>query len=277
MSPLVLEAPCKLNLSLRITRKREDGFHELETVMVPVPSLTDTLTFTEAETFSFSCDTEGVPTDESNLVVKAVRGFERETGQKMPYHIHLEKRVPHGAGLGGGSSDAAFTFLGLNSLCGDPLSLETLHTLAAELGSDVPFFLYESPCMCKGRGEIIEPLKPVDPFPVLLLKPEFGVSTPDAYKRWQGSQEVDGFSYAPQQGPFGEMVNDLERPVYEKFLFLGELKTWLLAQDEVKVAQMSGSGSTMISLLNNLEDAPVLRDRAREQWDPNLFSWSGMV
>lgn len=276
MPQLTLSAPCKLNLSLRVLHKREDGFHELETVMVPLAGLADTLTFTQADEFSFSCDKEGVPLDESNLVVQAVRGFEQATGRPVHYAVHLEKRVPHGAGLGGGSSDAAYTLLGLNTLHGEPLSFSELVEISTELGSDVPFFLYESPCLCKGRGEEVERLPAVESFPVILLKPAFGVSTPEAYKRWQDSVEISSFPYEAQRGPYGEMVNHLERPVFQKFLFLGELKKWLLDQPEVSVAQMSGSGSTMIILPHSLKDAASLVERARNTWDPNLFSWSGM-
>ena len=268
-------APAKINLSLQIKGKREDGFHELETVMVPLPGLADTLTFTPAEAFSFCCDQEGVPTDETNLVVKAVRGFEQVSGLEVRQHILLEKVVPHGAGLGGGSSDAASTLLALNALYDSPLSFEQLWEIAAGLGSDVPFFLYECACICRGRGELITPLDEVPTFQVCLLKPEFGVSTPDAFKRWVGSRELEGVSYAEQRGPYGVMSNDLERPVFEKHVFLAECKRWLLAQPEVEVAQMSGSGSTMFAVLKSSGSGHELAQRAQRELDPKLFTWWG--
>ena len=144
---MIFEAPAKVNLSLRILGKREDGFHELETLMVPVSGLADQLTFEEAEEFSFSCDAPGVPVDEGNLVVKAVRLFEAKRGKECCYRVHLEKKVPHGAGLGGGSSDAATCLRALNELSGAGLSVEELCEMAGELGSDVPFFLFEKACL----------------------------------------------------------------------------------------------------------------------------------
>ncbi|MFT6382627.1 MAG: 4-diphosphocytidyl-2-C-methyl-D-erythritol kinase, partial [Akkermansiaceae bacterium] len=119
-------APAKINLSLKITRKREDGFHELETLVLPLPSLADELTFESANSYSLHCDTPGVPTDETNLVSRALRLFEKNTSQACPFRVTLFKKTPHGAGLGGGSADAAQTFLALNELTGSAVPLETL-------------------------------------------------------------------------------------------------------------------------------------------------------
>ena len=274
---ITVYAPAKINLSLKILGKREDGFHELETVMIPLHGLYDTLTFEESGKFSFGCNIDGLPTDDTNLVVRAVKLFEERSKSKISHRIYLEKSIPHGAGLGGGSSDAATTLLTLNRLYGSPLTLNELHELTAEIGSDVPFFLYDSPCICKGRGDVIEPISTPPPFALCLLKPDFGVSTPDAYKRWMTSRKLKGIPYEAQDGPLGEMQNDLERPVFEKFLFLAECKRWLLDQPEVTVAQMSGSGSTMIAITKNLEQSLEIVERAKRDLDPNLFTWSGMT
>ena len=189
-----VEAPAKLNLTLRVLGKREDGFHELETLMVRLPGLADVLEIEAAEAFAFSCDGADVPADESNLVVKAVRIFERETGRECRYRIGLTKKVPHGAGLGGGSSDAAAVLLALDELEGTGVGKDGLASMAAELGSDVPFFLDGGACWCRGRGEILEPTT-IGRHDVLLLKPAFGVGTPDAYKRWKDSRELPGVRY----------------------------------------------------------------------------------
>jgi 4-diphosphocytidyl-2-C-methyl-D-erythritol kinase len=139
----------------------------------------------------------------------------------------------------------------LNELSGAGLGMAEMVGIAAKLGSDIPFFLYGSPCRCRGRGEHVEPVT----LPVggqerlILVKPEFGVSTPWAYGRWRESEELAGVDYAPQAMSWGEMVNDLERPVFEKYLFLAELKGWLRAQPEIKGALMSGSGSTTFAVL----------------------------
>lgn len=259
---MILEAPAKINLSLRVLRRREDGFHEIVTRMAPL-ALADRVTVEPLPdaprgTVAFTCDTPGVPADESNLAVKAVRALESLTGPLPAVRIHLEKRVPHGAGLGGGSSDAAAVLRGLDGVFALGCGLETLARAAGAIGSDVPFFLYEAVCDCTGRGEAVVPVREFTWRPELLLvKPAFGVATPGAYKRWRDSREVPGFPYAPQPVPGGELVNDLERPVFEKYPVLGVLKNRLLACEGVSAALMSGSGSTVFAVLNG-DAAPAL-------------------
>lgn len=275
MSDLVLYPPAKINLSLRVLGKREDGFHELDTLMLPV-GLTDELHFTQADTFGFSCDEPGVPVDENNLVVKAVRIFERETGLEVRHHIHLLKNIPHGAGLGGGSSDAAFTLKGLNTLYQTDLDCSQLAALGSELGSDVPFFLYETLCRCTGRGEIVQPENKSFQAPVLLLKPPFSVSTPDAYRRWKGSRELENVRYSAQEWRGCYAVNDLERPVFEKYIFLSTLKMCLLGEKGVEVVLMSGSGSTLFVLCHSSESSEKIARNAKKTF-PDLWIWSGVT
>ena len=185
-------APAKINLSLRVLGKRADGFHEIESLMVPLSSamLGDVLYFDKADSYSLHCDVPGVPLDETNLITMAVREFERVSGKPCHWQITLEKNIPHGAGLGGGSSDAATTLLALNDLeCGG-FSDDQLADMGACFGSDVPFFIYQQACMVKGRGELVEPVhRPeISGQRVLLLKPSFGVSTPDAYQSLLGCE-----------------------------------------------------------------------------------------
>ena len=260
-----LSAPAKINLSLSILGKRPDGFHEIESLMAPI-SLADKiiLEVIEEPGISFSCTDTSLPCDDSNLVVRAARRFFEATALAPTVRIHLAKAIPHGAGLGGGSSDAATTLAGLNQLFNSPLTPDALHALAAELGSDVPFFLAGGAAVCRGRGEIVEPVPFPHPLPLLLIKPAFGVPTPWAYSRWHDSIEIPGISYAPQTFPWGRLVNDLERPVFEKHLFLPALKRWLLQQPEVAGALMSGSGSTCFAVLRDAAQGPALEARARE-------------
>lgn len=277
---LVIEAPAKLNLSLRVLGKREDGFHEIESLMVTLPGLCDRLEVAEAEEDSFRCDAPGVPVDGSNLVVRARDRFREElgTGGGRPMSVWLQKRVPHGAGLGGGSSDAAAMLDAMNRLHGEPLKRERLVAIAAELGSDVPFFLGPPVAKVGGRGERLEVVEMELPeVEVLLLKPSFGVSTPDAYGRWKGSRELPGIDYQAQKFAWGELMNDLERPVFQKHLFLGEMKDWLRKQEGVSGALMSGSGSTMFALLEPGRAAAGLADAARRELDPGLWAWSGSM
>lgn len=214
---------------------------------------------------ALSCSDPSLPTDESNLAMRALRSFETRTGIRKPWQIHLEKRIPHGAGLGGGSSNAAAVFLGLNQLCDSPLSLTELSELAAQLGSDIPFFLYQAVCDASGRGEIITPVSNFgSPLNLVLIKPPFGISTPWAYQRWADSKPLVGVPYDSQPMPWGNMVNDLERPVFEKWLLLPALKKWLLEQDETTGALMSGSGSTMFAVTGNESDSLTLAAKAQE-------------
>lgn len=262
-------ARAKVNLSLKILGKRDDGFHALETRMAPI-SLADKLSFFEAETYQLECSEPGVPLDESNLVTKAVRIFQRETGVACCWRVVLEKNVPHGAGLGGGSGDAAAALRALNRLENTGLSQQKLAEMAAEIGSDVPFFVYDSVCDCAGRGELVEPVEWPHKVEALLLKPSFGVSTPAAYKSWSTSKNICGVDYSSQRLSWGKLVNDLERPVFEKYRFLAEMKMWLLAQPEVEAAMMSGSGSTMIAVLKHV-DAAQVQQRALQQMDAQLW------
>ncbi len=178
----------------------------------------------------------------------------------------LKKKIPHAAGLGGGSSDAASTLLALNELFGTKLPREALAEMAEAIGSDVPFFIFQSAAVCKGRGELVTPTRLREQLSVLLLKPEFCVPTPWAYSRWKDSREIPGVSYGVQKFAGQIFVNDLERPVFEKFIFLAQMKMWLLRQPEVGAALMSGSGSTVFAVLRGHSDAVRLAKRAKRSW-----------
>lgn len=269
-----LFAPAKINLSFKILRRRADGFHEIETLMAPI-SLVDELTIEpneSGERIAFTTDDPTLPPGEENLVVRAARSFFEAINQEPRVRIALWKKIPNGAGLGGGSSDAASILHGLNELHGRPLPPAHLTTLAAALGSDVPFFLAQGAARCRGRGEIVEPVEPLPPLALLLLKPEFGVPTPWAYRQWLDSRELPGIDYGPQQ--VGDIIfqNDLERPVFEKHLFLARMKGWLREQPEVAAALLSGSGSTMFAVLREAAEAEALANRARAELDPKLWT-----
>jgi 4-diphosphocytidyl-2-C-methyl-D-erythritol kinase len=269
-------APAKINLSLRIAGRRQDGFHEIETWMVPI-SLADEITLEKngnGRGVEFHCDDPSIPEGAENLVVRAAQAFFQKTNVPAEVRIELRKKIPHGAGLGGGSSDAASVLVGLNKLFATDLSRETLAELGAGIGSDVPFFLFESAAVCRGRGEIVSPQPLERQLNLLLLKPEFGVPSSMAYARWQDSREIPGVSYAPQEFNRQQFFNDLERPVFEKFVFLAETKIWLLRQPEVKVALMSGSGSTLFAMANDSIQAETVAERAKVELDPKLWSCS---
>lgn len=267
-----LRAPAKVNLSFRILNRRPDGFHEIETLMAPV-SLYDEITLEPNESgLRFHCDDSALLAN--NLVVRAAELFFEKKKTKPTVDIALKKNIPHGAGLGGGSSDAATTLLGLNELFESGFSLEELRELAAQIGSDVPFFIYQSAATCHGRGEIVTPTKLKAPLSLLLLKPEFSVSTPWAYSRWTESQELPNISYAVQEFGGLQLTNDLERPVFEKFVFLARMKRWLQQQPEIGAAMLSGSGSTVFAVLKNAMASEALTERALVELDPQLLARS---
>ncbi len=267
-------APAKVNLSLRVVRRRDDGFHEIDTLMTPV-SLADELALEPGIAGSgivFECDDRSLPDGDDNLVVKAARSFFEKTGIPSDVRIRLTKKIPHGAGLGGGSSDAASTLMGLNQLFQSGLSSEAMAPLAATIGSDIPFFLGGSAAVCRGRGEIVTPEKLQQRLHLLLLKPDFGVATPEAYRNWAGSRELPGYDYGPQIFAGSAFFNDLERPVFQKFPFLAEMKDWLCRQREVGAALMSGSGSTMMAVLEEEGQGNQLAERAKAELDPKLWT-----
>lgn len=267
-------APAKINLSLRILGRRSDGFHEIETLIAPI-SLCDEIKIEPRagkQKIALRCDDPSVPKGEDNIVVRAAKLFFKKTKITDGISIALKKTIPHGAGLGGGSSDAASTLLALNEIFDAKLSREALAKMAQAIGSDVPFFIFQSAAICKGRGELITRTKLHEQLPILLLKPEFGVPTQWAYSRWQNSREIPSVSYTTQEFDDQIFVNDLERPVFEKFVFLARLKMWLLKQPEVGAALMSGSGSTVFAVPRNRGGAEYLAKRAKVELDPELWT-----
>lgn len=267
-------APAKINLSLRVLGRRSDGFHEIETLIAPV-SLCDEIKIEHRsgkQKIAFGCDDASVPKGEDNIVVRAAKTFFKETMISSGVSIELKKRIPHGAGLGGGSSDGASTLLALNALFETNLPREALAKMAETIGSDVPFFIFQSAAICKGRGELVSPTRLREQLPLLLLKPEFGVPTQWAYSRWRVSPEIPEVSYASQSFEGQTFVNDLERPVFEKFVFLAEIKMWLLKQPEVGATLMSGSGSTVFAVIRRDTNVDRLSTRAKAQLDPELWT-----
>ena len=269
-----LLAPAKINLSLKILGRRSDEFHEIETLIAPI-SLYDELKIerrTSKQGIEFRCNDPSVPQGDDNLAVRAARAFFKKMKIKSGVLIELKKKIPHGAGLGGGSSDAASTLMALNELFEAKLTREALAKMAEGIGSDVSFFIFQSAAICRGRGELVSPIKLRKQLFVLLLKPQFGVPTAWAYQRWRGAREIPGVSYAAQEFVGQTFVNDLERSVFEKFVFLAQLKMWQLEQPEVGAALISGSGSTVFAMMRESADARQLAKRAKAALDPELWT-----
>ncbi|WP_018290195.1 4-(cytidine 5'-diphospho)-2-C-methyl-D-erythritol kinase [Verrucomicrobium sp. 3C] len=261
-------APAKINLDLRILGLRSDGFHELSTRMAPI-SLYDRLRIAPhaGPEISFRCDDPRLPAGEENLVCRAARLFADSFGLLRGLTISLEKRLPAGAGLGGGSSDAATALLALRRFLGYPASRDALLPLAASLGSDVPFFLVQRPALCRGRGEIVSPEPWLGPRHGLLLFPGFPVPTSWAYQAYARKPLPGEERGTP---PWGPVRNDLEPAVFEKYLWLAAARNWLREEAGAKLAMMSGSGSSVFGLWESLP-APELVARARLFFGPEAW------
>jgi 4-diphosphocytidyl-2-C-methyl-D-erythritol kinase len=274
-------APAKLNLFLAVTGRRTDGFHDLVSVVATV-DWGDSLRIEPAEGFSLACDDPAVPLDGTNLVLKAAQAFQIATGAKRGAKFFLEKRIPMGAGLGGGSSDAAAALRGLNDLAGRPLALPALEKIAAGIGSDCPLFLRDGPVIMRGRGERLEMLASsavnrVRGRRVLIFKPSFGIATPWAYARlaagapssYLPADEAEsrvaswiGNANAPLEAL---LFNNMEAPAFAKFVALPALLTALRERFGL-APRMTGSGSACLALLP--EDAPIadITEAIRTAW-----------
>lgn len=273
-------SPCKVNWVLNILARRPDGFHELETLMLPV-ALTDELSFASVagEGIELTCNRTDLPVDRTNLVYRAAEQFLATAGIRAGLRIHLEKRLPLAAGLGGGSANAAVTLSALNALFGVPVMAERLAEIAAGLGSDVPFFLQDGPALATGRGEVIAPL---EPFSVLkgkglvVVHPGFGVPTAWAYqtlakypeavrgRRGRATEVVEALRRGDMAAACRGLYNSLEAPVLPKYPLLQVFQDFFREAGVLGVL-MSGSGSSTFALTESAAAAQdlVLRFEAK--------------
>ncbi len=260
----------KINLTLEILGRRPDGFHELATWMLPI-GLQDSLEIELSNQPSFASNVPGLTGDSSNLVIRAAEVFNRAASINAAYAIHLEKRIPIGAGLGGGSSNAAATLRLLNELHDAKLSLPQLEELAAGLGSDVAFFLDSRSAWCTGRGERIEPRLFPDKLWVCLFKPGFAVSTAEAYGAY-ARLPANGRRGQETDTPWGKLRNDLEPAVMPKYFYLAIVKDWLKKQPETVFALMSGSGSTTFAIVQGQAEGEAVRTRFRMEFGDKTWT-----
>jgi len=255
---LELFSPAKINVFLRVVRRREDGFHDLASLF-HVIDLGDTMHVSKladsAAKDELTCNVADVPVDESNLVIKAADLFRRKTGDPSYFRVHLEKRVPHGAGMGGGSGNAATMLWAVNELCGRPASIEDLLDWSGEIGSDISVFFSEGAAYCTGRGEIVENVEPPISLdtPLLLVKPPIGLSTPQIFKaldlnRRSTSDPLDILKQIQISSSLNSdmVVNDLEQPAFDTLPELKQLKDKLQEEGDFDVVFMTGSGSTLV-------------------------------
>ena len=262
IASISFKTPAKVNLGLHIFGKREDGFHELETLFQMVNWCDEIKIECLSRGLELVCNQPDIPTDDGNLVIKAAHILQTRFPERCKgARIHLNKNIPHGAGLGGGSGNAAGVLLGLDYLWGLNLKREDLISMAAELGSDVPFFLF-SPCAIgRGRGEILEPVKSSIRFYILMVYPGFAVSTASVYgnlklkltKRENNISILKNFILQSEFAQLGAAwSNDLEPVVFKEHPDLSGIKNEMLALG-AKGALLSGSGSTVFGIFDNPE------------------------
>jgi 4-diphosphocytidyl-2-C-methyl-D-erythritol kinase len=272
---LVLRASAKVNLVLEVLGKRPDGYHELSTVMQAV-DLFDRLTVEAAATITLETSEPALPTDDRNLVVRAARLLQEAAGIKAGARIVLDKRIPLAAGLGGGSSDAAATLLGLNRLWGLRWRRERLVELAVKLGMDVPFFLGRGRALGTSRGEVLSALPGVGGYALVLVNPGVGLSTQEVYGRvppgWRAESDgtkrmLDALKKRNVVRVAGALTNHLEHWVEPAMPVIGRMKAALFAAGALGAA-MSGSGPTVFGLARSLDQARQIQRRV------NRGGWS---
>ena len=293
MSAASVFAPAKLNLFLAITGRRPDGFHDLvsvvaqldfgDTVKCEVRSAKSEVEFGLALT----CSEPDVPCDDTNLVLKAARAFAAATGWRGRAEFFLEKRIPMGAGLGGGSSDAVATLRALNQLAGEILTPDALDKLARELGSDCPLFLHAAPVVMRGRGERVESLPENAALRlrgrrVLVFKPAFGIATPWAYAQLAAQAPLSYLPPAEAEARLAAWLadpvapaeallwNNMEPPAFRKFVALPVLLAQL-RRDFGLQPRMSGSGSACFAFVDEGTSAAPIMSAIRAAWGESAF------
>ncbi len=287
MTAIEVFSPAKINLLLAITGRREDGFHDLVSVVAPL-KFGDVL---QVEVmagggFTLECDDPAVPLDASNLVLKAAKLFKETAGEDRGARFVLKKRIPMGAGLGGGSSNAVAALLALNQVAKNPLTRETLLGLAEKLGSDCPLFLHGVPVVMRGRGEQVTPLHATASARlrgrrVLVFKPGFGIATAWAYGRMAAGAPATYLPGAEAEALLSRWIasgeplekllyNNMERVAFEKYVAMPVLLEQLREKFNV-AAVMSGSGSACFLLLAENSPAEEITRVIQTAWGPHTF------
>jgi 4-diphosphocytidyl-2-C-methyl-D-erythritol kinase len=274
-----IRAPAKINLSLRVVGKRPDGYHLVDTIMVPV-SLYDEVEIRKIRSASgkkkppdrlitVTCDYPRVPQGEKNIAYRAAQMLMQRAGIEQPVHIHIRKRIPVGAGLGGGSTDAAATLVGLNRLLRLRLSTVKLEKMALSLGADVPFFIRGRPARARGIGERLRPIRKLVRFWIVIVYPGFPVSTARVFKNFRSTLTKPLVNTSiPSLENFdklaGLLVNDLESVTFKRYPKLSLIKVRLLHEGAAG-GLMSGSGSSVFGVFASKRRAAKALHRLRKE------------
>ena len=281
---MIVYPNCKINIGLRVVRKREDGYHDLETIFYPVFGVCDELEITPAETFAFI--QEGIAVDckpEDNLIIRCYQRMRSLYPKIGDVRIRFKKNIPFGAGLGGGSSDAAHTAIVLNRLFDLSLTREQLIDIVRPLGADCPFFIYNTPCFAEGIGDILTPIDmDLSAYRLVMVKPQDAVSTREAYSgltaqrsyseallQQRGLTAQRSYSAALLQRS-GLFSNDFEATVFPLHPAIAKIKEHLLTAGAL-YASMSGSGSTVFALFDHDSEYRAASDRALFDIQPSAM------
>jgi 4-diphosphocytidyl-2-C-methyl-D-erythritol kinase len=266
---LVLFAPAKINLWLEVIGKRTDGYHELSTLMLPVGIYDRIEISLIPHGIILECSDASLPYDAGNLAWRAADFYLRESGMEGGVRIKLEKNIPVGAGLGGGSSDAGAVLGMLDQLLAHPVTSTRLHTLARSLGADVPFFLNPRAALATGVGDQLRVVSGLPQYPLLLIKPPAFVGTAGIYGRLaltRGTSRINIQAFLAHPWnvrPFLE--NDLESVTLVDCPVIARIKLWLLENGAIG-ALMTGSGPTVFGVFRHLENAQAAEVEARKVW-----------
>ena len=278
MNKLSLNAPAKINIGLNIVSKREDGFHNLETFFYPIYDLFDTLSFDKNDNFIFDSNNTALCKEPNNLILRAHSLVEDYIKRKLPVRISLQKNIPIGAGMGGGSSDAAATLLGLNTYFHLSIPADILKALALQLGSDVPFFILSKPAVGYSRGEILHQSNIFINNPILIVNPGIHISTREAfshiypheasfnYKYFLDSENIN-YNYLTKY-----IRNDFESYVFSKYGEVEKIKNSMISSGAL-FSMMSGTGSTVYGIFEKIEET----ENAASKLPPQYFKFISKV
>jgi 4-diphosphocytidyl-2-C-methyl-D-erythritol kinase len=273
MDKIVIESQAKINLGLNVIKKRNDGYHDIETIFLPL-QLSDILTFIKADTTTFNSTFDELNKMEDNLILKAKSLLEKIKGKEFHINIFVEKNIPIGGGLGGGSSDAAATLKAINKLFNLELDNNALHERALALGSDVPYFLNPVPSYAESRGEILFQMNLEIPYPILIVNPGINIRTSWAFSKIKPTYPENNLRQLIESSSLdfewmkSFVKNDFEPIVFKEYPRIKEIKEKFYEMD-AQFVLMSGTGSSVYGIFTNLQKAYW----AEEYFKQNNFTY----
>lgn len=277
---LTFKCPAKVNLFLHITGKRQDGYHNIYTLFCPI-SLYDIITLEKSNKTTLTCSNKDIPVDSSNLILKTYNILQNNYGLKDNFKIHLEKNIPTGAGLGGGSSNAANYLSNVNKISNLNLTYNQMAEIMASIGSDTVFFLHNKPALASGRGEIIEEYIELPQLYLLIINPNIFISTKEIYSspnlKYTSINSLDKIkkTYIFEE-LYSIMKNDMQNIVFNTCKEVKDIVDFLNNKTN-GIALMSGSGSTVFAVYENENQRDFAYNLAKEQYKTYLIEKAAIV